>query len=434
MHTQNIKVMLAGSPIDRVTREMVPAFDSRRFTIANIAASWEDLQQRLQYSAPDALILHAELAPDPQTLGRFLDTLANIVVIVLLPSAWEQAEPMLRQVGVVTDVCQPPLEYAAIAERVAAKVQAGRALNQGLRTGAVPQLPRGAAPEIMGTRTIAVIGKGGTGKSTVASNLAVQLSLSGLRTLILDLDVPGALAAYFALPATPNAALFYAEPQPDLTTFRSILQHKGSLDIALSPTSNDVADRLNRRPYAEPNSIHALVQTAKSDDYAAIVLDIPADPRSEFGLQALMNANFLLLVVRPTTVDLLWTLETLKLLFVEMAGQHNLSRERVYLVMNRVNAREDNIRPDDFHHDGNEVLRQRDQGRMPPIITVLPDEPAVRNAQNQGELPLTFPETPDPYRRGIQALAQTLVPAADNPGDNHAHRRVLRLGPVKVRL
>mgnify|MGYP006288901681 CR=1 FL=1 len=434
MQTQTIKVMLAGKPIDRVTREMVPAFDSQRFTIANIAASWEDLQQRLQYSSPDALILHAELAPDPQTLGRFLDTLANIVVMVLLPTAWEQAESMLRQVGVVKEIFKPPLAYAAIAERVATKVQSGRALNQGLRTGAVPQVHSGASPQIMGTRTIAVIGKGGTGKSTVATNLAQQLSLGGLRTLIMDLDVPGALAAYFAIPATPNAALFYAEPQPNLTTFRSILQHKGSLDIALSPTSNDVADQINQRPYNEPHSIHALVQTAKSDDYAAIVLDIPADPRSEFGLQALMNANHLLMVVRPTTVDIMWTIETLKLLFVDMAGQHNLSRERVYLVMNRVNEREDNIRPDDFHHDGNQVLQQRDQGQMPPIITVLPDEAAVRNAQNQGELPLNFPETSDTYRRGIRALAQTLVPAMDKRADNHAGRRILRLGPIKVKL
>jgi MinD-like ATPase involved in chromosome partitioning or flagellar assembly len=147
-----------------------------------------------------------------------------------------------------------------------------------------------------------------------------------------------------------------------------------------------------------------------------------------------MHANCLLLVVRPTTVDILWTIETLKLLFVDMAGEHNLSRDRVYLVMNRVNGREDNLRPDDFHHDGNAVLRQRHQGPLPPTITVLPDEAAVRNAQNQGELPLSFPETSDTYRQGIQALAQTLVPTLDTPGDTPAPRRVLRLGPVKVRL
>ncbi len=426
-----VKLMLAGTPLDKVTRQMAPAFAQERFTIANIASSWEDVQQRLQYSAPEVLVIDAELAPDPKTLGRYLETLNHVIVIVLLPTAWEQAASMLRAVGVVKEVFTPPYNYATVAERAATKAGSNRALRQGLQTGPAPQVQ---APEIMGTRTIAVIGKGGTGKSTVASNLAMQLSLAGLRTLIMDLDVPGALAAYYALPAIPNAALFFSEPQPNLKTFRGILQHQSSLDIALPPTEYDVADRLNQRPYNEPNSIHALVQTAKSDDYAAIVLDIPADPRSEFGLQSLMNANYLLMVVRPTTVDIMWTIETLKLLFVEMAGQHHLSRERVYLVMNRVNEREDNIRPDDFHQDGNEIMQQRDQGTLPPIITVLPDEPAVRNAQNQGELPLTFPETSDAYRRGIKALAQTLVPAADKgtPADNG--RRVLRLGPLKVKL
>jgi MinD-like ATPase involved in chromosome partitioning or flagellar assembly len=434
MHTHGtapIKLMLAGAPIDMVTRKMVPVFDQKRFTITNIASTWEDVQQRMQYSAPEVLVIYADLAPDPKTLGRYLASLNHVIVIVLLPTTWEKAAGVLREVGVVKDVFTPPFNYTTVADRAATKAASNRALTQGLQTGPAPQVQ---ATEVMGTRTIAVIGKGGTGKSTVSSNLAMQLSLSGLRTLIMDLDVPGALAAYFAIPAIPNAALFFAEPQPDLKTFRGILQHKHSLDIALPPTEHDVADRLNQRPYNKPNSVHALVQTAKSDDYAAIVLDIPADPRSEFGLQSLMNANYLLMVVRPATVDIMWAVETMKLLFVEMSGQHHISRERVYLVMNRVNDREDNIRPDDFHQDGNQIMQQRNQGMLPPIITVLPDEPAVRNAQNQGELPLTFPETSDTYRRGIKALAQTLVPAADKGTPDSNGRRVLRLGPVKVKL
>lgn len=425
-----ISTMLVAPVLDTIMGAMYPAFDAR-FMVSNTASDWEELAHRLRTKPVEAVILEADIAPDPNALKQFLSSVdTQLQAFVVLPPAWQKAKPDLEQLQTVREVFIGPVNYRAVADRVAATVQSRRAaqLDVTLREG----IPRTGQPTIVGTRFIALIGKGGAGKSSIATNLGQQLALGGLRTLLIDLDVPGALPSYLDISPATNATEFFANPS--LEGFRASRQaFSEQLHVVAGPTDAITAAEIGQREMKNEGSVYALIQTAVSDAYAAVILDLPADPKNEFGLQALTAANTLLLVCRPATVDQVWAISTFRLITEQMAGKHRLSRERIYLVLNGVDPQADNLTPSQFHQGASDYLRERNLGAFPPIIAVLPADPTVRNAQNIGKLPIETPQTSGEYRRAIQVLADTLYPGASRtaPPDT---RRVFNLGIVKVKL
>jgi len=426
-----ITVTLSAPGLDRALKAMYPAFGTERFNIVALPGSWDALQTSLRAQPSELLILEAEIAPDPAALLQFLEHV-NAAVFVVLPAAWQMQQPHLQQVGSVKEVFVGPVDYRGVADRAAAAAMSQRALRRDVTAhGAAPL--HATLPTIVGTRVIAVVGKGGSGKSTVASNLAEQLALAGIRTLIVDLDVPGALPAYFDLSPSPSAMNFFASP--GLAGLRTSVQKRGVLDVLLGPHDGMTAAEIALRTPQTEGSVYHLIQTATADSYAAVILDIPADPKSEFGLQALMLTNTLLLVARPALVDEVWAISTHQLLTEQLAGKHNIPRERMFLVLNGVAPQVDNLTPSQFHAAASAHLREQQRGPFPPLLAVLPMDPTVRNAQNKGQLPLTSPETSDEYRRAIRVLADSLYPgAAEQKVDPSANKRTLNLGLVKVRL
>ncbi|HPD40572.1 MAG TPA: AAA family ATPase [Anaerolineae bacterium] len=428
-----ITITLAAPGLDRALKAMYPAFGTERFNIVALPGSWDALQTSLRAQPSELLVLEAEIAPDPQALVEFLESV-NAAVFVVLPAAWQMQQSRLQQVGAVKEVFVGPVDYRVLADRAAAAAMSQRALRRDVTAyGAGVGSLHAALPSIVGTRIIAVVGKGGAGKSTIASNLAEQLALAGIRTLIVDLDSPGALPAYFDLSPSPSAMTFFANP--GLAGLRTSVQKRGGLDILLGPYDGLTAAEIALRSPQTEGSVYHLIQTAAADGYAGIILDIPADPKSEFGLQALMLTNTLLLVARPTLVDQVWAISTHQLLTEQLAGKHNIPRERMFLVLNEVAPQVDNLTPSQFYAGISEHLREQKRGPFPPLLAVLPMDPAVRNAQNKGQLPLTSPETSDEYRRGIRVLADSLYPgAAEQKIDPNAGKHTLNLGLVKVRV
>ena len=430
MAEQNpITTMLVAPMLDTIMGAMYPAFDAR-FMVSNTASDWGELAQRLQTKPVEVVIIEADIAPDPNALQQFLDTVnAQLQVFIVLPPAWQRAKPALEQLEVVREVFIGPVNYRIVADRVATAVQSRRAAHQDIGLHESGAFRVGHAT-VVGTRVIALIGKGGAGKSSIASNLGQQLALSGLRTLLIDLDVPGALPSY--LNVSPGKNVFFSSP--DLQGLKASVQAVSEqLHVLVGPADGISAAEVALLGPKEDGSIYNLIQTAVVDNYAAVILDLPADPKSEFGLQALMAANTVLMVARPATVDQVWAVSTFRLLTEQLAGRHRIARERIYLVLNGVDPQNDNLSPSEFHHACDEHLRDRNLGAFPPIIAVLPTDSTVRNAQNVGKLPIETPQTSSEYRRAIQVLADTLYPGASkaHPPD---HRRVINLGIVKVKV
>jgi len=252
---------------------------------------------------------------------------------------------------------------------------------------------------VVGTRVVAVWGKGGSGKSTLVSNLGWELAHRGIRTICIGLDVPDALAVYLDLKAERTSMAFFQHPGQE--GFRASVLRKGTLDVVLSP--NDVwrAEEIARRAPDEPGSIRSLIFTAANDGYAAVLLDLPAE-RTEWALQPLLAANMVLLVAQPTFIDQVRTVDLYRTLTETLAGKHRVPPESIHLVMNETSP-DDSLLPRDFQRAAQDFL----QRPFPPAIAGLPLDKAVRLAQNKGQLPV---QELDGFAKSVRSLANTLFP------------------------
>ena len=82
-----ITITLAAPGLDRALKAMYPAFGTERFNIVALPGSWDALQTSLRAQPSELLVLEAEIAPDPQALVEFLESV-NAAVFVVLPAAW----------------------------------------------------------------------------------------------------------------------------------------------------------------------------------------------------------------------------------------------------------------------------------------------------------------------------------------------------------
>jgi hypothetical protein len=166
---------------------MYPAFGTERFNIVALPGSWDALQTSLRAQPSELLILEAEIAPDPAALLQFLEHV-NAAVFVVLRRPGRCNNRTCNRWG-------RSRKSSSVPWTTAGWRTAPRRRHEPAGAAAGCHRPWRGSPardpaHHRGTRVIAVVGKGGSGKSTVASNLAEQLALAGIRTLIVDLRRP----------------------------------------------------------------------------------------------------------------------------------------------------------------------------------------------------------------------------------------------------
>ncbi|MBN1888877.1 MAG: AAA family ATPase [Thermoflexales bacterium] len=398
---RKVYVHLAGTVLERTLQMYTQGFSTNnRFHVVGMSSDWNALTTHFPNDGSEILLMEADVAPNHDQLVKWLQKMP-VPVLVILPQAWAQVEGRIRACPPVRDVfLGPHVNFVEVAERVKTTAVSERALRlytEPDRALAASGGPRGMT--VVGTRIVAVWGKGGAGKSTLVSNLGYELAHRGIRTICIGLDVPDAMAVYLDLKAERTSMTFFQHP--GLEGFRSSILRKGNLDVVLSPNDALRAEEIARKPPEDPGSIRSLVVTAAGDGYAAVLLDLPAE-RTEWAIQPLIAANMVLLVAQPSFIDQVRTVDLYRTLTETLAGQHRIPPESIHLVMNETSP-DDNLLPRDFQRAAQDFL----QRPFPPAIALLPLDKCVRLAQNKGQLPT---QELDGFAKGIRSLANTLFP------------------------
>lgn len=252
---------------------------------------------------------------------------------------------------------------------------------------------------------IAVTGKGGVGKTTLTSMLALTMVKQGRHVLAIDADPSPCLGAALGLPLEARAELRPIAEMDALIQERTGAEPGSSGGyFKLNPRVDDLPERfsVNHRGVRllelggvelggsgcicpESTILRALVTHILLRQDEAVLLDLYAGVE-HLGRATADSVDAMLVVVEPTSRSLATASQIAKL-----AGDLGLSR--VYMVGNKV--RNDDDRKFVVDH----------AGRL-PVLATFGDDPAVLEADRSGQA--AYDLSPD-LRRSAVRLLETLM-------------------------
>ena len=250
--------------------------------------------------------------------------------------------------------------------------------------------------------------KGGSGKTVLATNLAVAAARSGIKTLLVDLDLQfGDSALTLALsPRATIADLAASAGEVDGEKLKAFVTSDPvtGLSVLPSPQRPEEADVVGAAELA------AVLSAAKSS-YDAVVID--TGPLFDAAmLAALDHSDQLLLVCNPEVTSL----KNVRI-GIETIDRLGFERERVSLVANRIGA------PGGV--DRGEIELALDA----KVAYELPDDKAVPAAVNRA-LPVVISDEGGPFARALGELLPSVFTTRPESDDAHrpSQRRFLLRG------
>lgn len=174
------------------------------------------------------------------------------------------------------------------------------------------------------SRVISVFGtKGGSGKTTVAVNLAIALNGIGKKTVLVDLDLQfGDVGVFLNLPRCDTISDLVSEGNLNASTVNSYLcRHSCGVDVLCAPVSPELAELV------KPEHIERIVTVLRSE-YDYVILDTA--PKLDDGtLTALEQSDTIYFVTMPEIPTLKNTRICLGILKTLNLG------DKIRLVLNR---------------------------------------------------------------------------------------------------
>ena len=140
-------------------------------------------------------------------------------------------------------------------------------------------------------------GKGGVGKTTTASNLAIYYAGKGIRVGLLDIDPLSDVAVIFDLPKS-----LFKNKEPKLKKGKPLVSYTinilPNLDLLFPITKTESADSLLLYDLLS-NSYHKEI----NENYDLLIYDMPAGLQEKENLNFLKLADHLILVINPEPVS-----------------------------------------------------------------------------------------------------------------------------------
>jgi pilus assembly protein CpaE len=259
---------------------------------------------------------------------------------------------------------------------------------------ALRKAARATAPETATKAKVVTVfsPKGGSGKTALATNLAVAAQQAGLRTLLMDLDLQfGDSALTLAVPPRATIAdLAGSSGDIDVEKLKAFVctDPRSSLTLLPAPKRPEEAQIVGQAELA------AAINAARST-FSAVVVD--TGPLFDAAmLAALDHTDRLLLICNPEVTSLKNVrigLET-----IERLG---FPQERVSIVANRIGA------------PGAVTRAEIEEALERKIGYELPDDPAVPEAINRAT-PVMMSDPSSRFARALSALAKSVFAGVQN--------------------
>jgi pilus assembly protein CpaE len=272
---------------------------------------------------------------------------------------------------------------------------------------AIRKAANGGAPVDLGKVITVFSPKGGSGKTVLATNLAVAAARSGVSTLLLDLDLQFGDSA-LTLGVTPRATIAdlvasAGEIDGDKLEAFVATEPLSTLSVLPAPQRPEEADVVGQSELA------AVLDAARSS-YGLVVVD--TGPLFDAAMLAALDyTDRLLLVCNPEVTSL----KNVRI-GIETLDRLGFDRDRVSLVANRIGAAGGVDRKDIEHALDSEVAYE------------LPDDPEVPSAVNRA-LPIVLSDKTSPFSRALGELLPSVTPAPPMAAPSpHRGRRFLLRG------
>jgi len=259
----------------------------------------------------------------------------------------------------------------------------------------------GAAPQ--GRIVTVFSAKGGVGKTTLSTNIATHLAMSGLRTVLVDLDLSFGDVG-ISLQLMPTSSVHDAVAMSGHLDAEGLAQlvtrHQPSgLDVIAAPTDPSLADRISALVVTE------LLRVA-SANYDYVIVDTPPS-FTEHVLAACDVSSLLVLIATldiPAVKNLKLALETLDAL--------GSPRDSRVIVLNRADVKVG--------------LRSEDvvQAIGAPIAVSVPASTSVPASVNRG-VPLVLESPRDPVSAALREIGDTHIRARFGGPVDEPQRRSL---------
>jgi pilus assembly protein CpaE len=250
-------------------------------------------------------------------------------------------------------------------------------------------------------RVVAVIsGKAGTGKSTIAANLAAAAAKQGLTTAVVDLNLQfGDQALMFNCGSTPSMVDVLANIDALTAEFLLDCMHRGpDLRVLSAPPSPELADLV------EASHLQVILGILRVV-FDIIVLDTTSH-LSDITLEAMESADSLLVVTTPY----LPSVKDTKLLLKTLSDL-GVPARKLTAVLNRV---EPGIKM------GLDVL---EANLKFPITLELPNVPVALTESVTDGIPLVLQKPGADWSQRIASLAATLASPAAAAGEARRPKR-----------